>query len=284
VREVVRANGVELCVETLGDEALTPILLIAGSNAAMDWWEDEFCQRLVAGGRFVIRYDHRDTGESVSYPPGAPGYIGDDLADDAVGILDALGIPAAHLVGISMGGSLAQLIALDHPGRVESLTVIATSFAVPSGLGLPGMRGDVAAAFAALENPDWSDRQAVIDYGVESARLASGSGGFDESSIRGVWGRVFDRTRNIAATFVNHDLIHEKEGRSRGPVSEITAPTLVIHGADDPFFPLEHGVALADAIPGAELLTLEGVGHELPRRSWDQVAPAILELAATTPA
>ncbi|MFL5870837.1 MAG: alpha/beta fold hydrolase [Solirubrobacterales bacterium] len=277
---MVSANGVELCVETLGDRADPAILLIAGSNSAMDWWEDEFCDRLVAGGRFVIRYDHRDTGESVSYPPGAPDYNGDDLADDAVGILDALGIGRAHVVGISMGGAVAQTVALDYPDRVESLTVISTSFAVPSGLDLPGMRSDVAAAFAALERPDWSDRDAVIRYGVEVTRLYSGSGGFDEDSNRELWGRVFDRTRSIESTFLNHDLIHEREGRAHPPVSEIRASTLVFHGADDPLFPLEHGKALAAAIPGARLISLDGVGHELPRRAWDLVVPAILELTS----
>ena len=270
------ANGVEICAQAFGDPADPAILLIAGSNASMDWWEDEFCERLAEGRRFVVRYDHRDTGQSVSYPVGNPGYSGDDLADDAVGVLDRFDLQRAHLVGISMGGSLAQLVGLDHPDRVTSLTLISTSFAVPSGLDLPGGRPDVAAAFAALGRPDWPDREAVIDYCVESVRLTSGSGGFDEAAIRQVCVRVVDRTRDIEATYTNHDLIHEKEGRVRGPVSGIAAPTLVIHGADDPFFPPEHGEALAAAIPGAAHLGLEGVGHELPRRSWDVVIPAIL--------
>jgi pimeloyl-ACP methyl ester carboxylesterase len=278
VRRLVSANGVDLCVETLGDPADVPILLIAGSAAAMDWWEDEFCERLVAGGRFVIRYDHRDTGESISYAPGAPEYGGDDLAEDAVGVLDALGISRAHLVGISMGGALAQLIALDHPARVASLTLIATSFAVPSGLDLPGMRPELAAAYAALERPDWSDPEAVIDYCVATARPTSGSGGFDETTTTEICARVVERSRDMGATYTNHDLIHDQEARSRGPVSGIGASTLVVHGLDDPLLPVENGRALADAIPGAELLQLEGVGHELPRRAWDVVVPAILEL------
>jgi pimeloyl-ACP methyl ester carboxylesterase len=252
-----------------------------GTSGSMDWWEDEFCERLVAGGRLVIRYDLRDTGQSVSYPAGAPGYDGDDLTDDAAGVLDALGIARAHIVGISMGGGIAQTVALDHPDRVASLTLIATSFAVPSGFGLPGMRADVAAALARLERPDWSHREAVIEYGVETARPGSGSGGFDEAANRKLWARAIDRTANVEASFVNHDLIHDSEARPRGPVSEIDVPTLVIHGSDDPYFPPEHGVALADAIPNATLLVLEGVGHELPRRSWDVAVPAILELTVS---
>jgi len=103
----------------------------------MDWWEEEFCQRLAAGGRFVIRYDHRDTGRSVSYPAGAPGYTGADLAADVTGVLDALGRRSAHLAGISMGGALAQQVALAHPGRVDSLVLISTSPAVPVRSELP---------------------------------------------------------------------------------------------------------------------------------------------------
>jgi pimeloyl-ACP methyl ester carboxylesterase len=197
VRQLVSANGVDLCVETFGARAGPSILLIAGSGASMDWWEDDFCRRLAEGGRFVIRYDHRDTGESISYPPGAPEYNGDDLVDDAVGVLDSLGVSQAHLVGISAGGAIAQEVGLDYPDRVESLTLISTSFAVSSGLDLPGMRPDAAAGFAALETPDWTDREAVIEYAIEADRLRSGSGGFDESAQRELWKRALDRTRGV---------------------------------------------------------------------------------------
>jgi pimeloyl-ACP methyl ester carboxylesterase len=280
VRKVVSANGVELCLEAFGAVDDPAILLIMGTGASMDWWETEFCERLATAGRFVIRYDHRDTGQSTAYEAGAPGYGGDDLDDDAVGILDALDISRAHLVGISMGAGIAQLVALDHPERVQSLTLISTTFAVPSGLDLPGMRADAAKAFAQLEQPDWSDREAVIEYGVESTRPLAGSGGFDEAANRSLWGEVVDRTGNLEASFVNHDLIHDSEARARGPISDLPAPTLVIHGEDDPLFPLEHGEALAREIPHARLLRLEGVGHELPRRAWDVAIPAIAEHTA----
>jgi pimeloyl-ACP methyl ester carboxylesterase len=280
VPQLVKANGVELCVDTYGERTDPAILLIMGTSASMDWWETEFCERLAGAGRFVIRYDHRDTGQSTTYEPGAPGYGGDELDDDAVGVLDALEISRAHLVGISMGAAIAQLVALEHPDRVASLTLISTTFAVPSGLGLPGMRADAARAFARLEHPDWSDREAVIEYGVESTRPLSGSGGFDEDANRELWARVVDRTRNIESSFVNHDLIHDSESRPRGPITELEAPTLVIHGTDDPLFPVEHGEALAREIPHARLLRLEGVGHELPRRAWDVVVPAIAERTA----
>lgn len=158
--EIVEANGVELCVDSFGDPADPAILLIMGSSASMDWWEPEFCERLAAGSRFVVRYDLRDTGRSVSYEPGSPPYSLRDLADDAIGILDALGIARAHVAGMSMGSGIVQLLALDHPDRLLSLTLIASS---PAGSApdLPDMSHETAAKFQ-MPDPDWSDRDAVI--------------------------------------------------------------------------------------------------------------------------
>ena len=127
---MVEANGVELCAEAFGDPADPPVLLVMGSGGSMLWWDEGFCRLLADGGRFVIRYDHRDTGRSVTYEPGSPGYTGADLVSDAAGVLDAHGIPAAHVVGVSMGGALAQLLALDFPGHVRSLVLISTTQAV----------------------------------------------------------------------------------------------------------------------------------------------------------
>ena len=134
---MIEANGVELCTEPFGDPADPPILLVMGIGASMLWWEEGFCRMLADGGRFVIRYDHRDTGRSVTYEPGRPGYTGADLVADAAGVLDAYGIPAAHVVGVSAGGAFAQLLALDFPERVRSLVLISTSPATPGDRGLP---------------------------------------------------------------------------------------------------------------------------------------------------
>ena len=250
-----------------------------GSSASMDWWEEEFCERLAAGGRFVVRYDHRDTGRSVSYEPGKPGYTGDDLQDDVVGVLDALDIPSAHLVGMSMGGAIAQVVALDHPDRVASLTLISTS---PSGPDedLPGMSREAIAEFEALDKPDWSDRDAVIDHMVQLERLcASRSVPFDEARFREICARAFDRDVNVESMTTNHHLVDGGD-RWRERLPELRVPTLVIHGTDDPILPHEHGEALAREIPGARLLTLEETGHELPGRTWDAVVPAILEVTS----
>jgi pimeloyl-ACP methyl ester carboxylesterase len=249
-----------------------------GAASSMDWWEDEFCERLASGGRFVVRYDLRDTGRSVTYPPGAPGYDGLDLVADAVGILDALGIARAHVVGISMGGSMSQRLALDHRDRVASLTLMSTSTGDPD---LPRMSDDLAAAFADPTEPDWTDRDAVIDHIVEGLRPFAGSYGVDEERARATASRIVDRTIDIASTMTNHWLLESGGEPMRPRLREITAPTLVLHGTEDPLFPLRHGEALAAEIPGARLLPLPGVGHEHPPAPvWDLVVPAILEHTA----
>ena len=244
-------------------------------------WEDAFCERLAAGSRLVVRYDQRDTGRSVAYEPGAPRYTGVDLVEDVVGLLDALGLARAHLVGISMGGAIAQIVALDHPERVESLTLISTSPAEPGDRGLPPSSEAMRAYFAAPPpSPDWSDRDAVVEYVVEDARMyASSSRPFDDAAWRALARRDFDRSRNIASSLTNHSAIDNGE-RPHKRLGEIRARTLVIHGSHDPLFPLAHGQALAAEIPDARLLVLGQTGHELPEPVWDVVVPAILEHTA----
>jgi pimeloyl-ACP methyl ester carboxylesterase len=279
---MLEANGVQICAETFGEASDPAILLIMGSGASMDWWEAEFCELLAAGSRLVIRYDHRDTGESVSYPPGAPGYTGDDLDQDAVGLLDALDLGRAHLAGISMGAAIAQIVALDHPDRVASLTLIATTSAVPrpGKPALPGMSAEASARFGAISEPDWSDRDAVIEYMVDLERACVGKIPFDERRFQAYAQRAYDRTRNVRSMLTNHDLIHDSDSPKERRLDDLRAPTLVIHGTHDPLFPHEHGVALAEEIPRAELLTVEGMGHELPSAVWDRVVPAILDHTA----
>jgi pimeloyl-ACP methyl ester carboxylesterase len=273
--QLVNVNGVALCVETFGSREDPAILLMMGRAGSMDFWEVDFCQRLAAGGRFVIRYDQRDTGRSVHYPVGAPRYDGNDLIADAVGLLDALGVTRAHLVGLSMGGALAQVAALDHPDRAASLTLIATSPAGPDP-DLPNMSEESVARFTALAAPDWSDPDSVVEYGVAFSRVLAGRGRpFDADGTRALWRRAVDRSVSIEASFANHDAIDGTD-RWRERLGEVRAPTLVIHGTDDPVFPPGHGAALAAEIPGAELLLLEGAGHELPRWTWDVAVPAIM--------
>ena len=272
---IVEANGVTLCAESFGDPADPPIVLVMGMGSSMLWWPETFCKMLAGGGRFVIRYDHRDTGRSVTYEPGRPGYTGADLVADIAGVLDAFGIPAAHVVGVSAGGALAQLLALDFPGRVQSLALISTSSALPSGRELPPS-SDRFKRFMSTAEVDWSDRESVIQYLVDYSRmLAGGERPFDEDALRELVRRDVERADNFAAS-QNHGMLADEEDPSP-PLSSIAVPTLVIHGSADPMFTLEHGQALADEIPGARLLTLEGAGHGIDPADWETVARAIVE-------
>jgi pimeloyl-ACP methyl ester carboxylesterase len=248
-----------------------------GAAASMLSWEDEFCERMAAGPRFVIRYDHRDTGRSVGYDPGNPPYDLRDLVADAVGLLDTFGLARAHFVGMSMGGAIAQIAALEHPDRVASLTLIATSPGTPrSESDLPAMSEEDRAQFNQLTEPDWSDRATVIDYMVALESACAGrSQYFDEAAVRDLAGHIFDRTANIESAMTNH-LVMEGGGRWRDRLAEVRAPTLVVHGTNDPVLPYGNAIALANEIPETRLVPLEKTGHDLPRAVWDAVVPAIV--------
>jgi pimeloyl-ACP methyl ester carboxylesterase len=234
---MIRANGVDLCTEAFGDPADPAILLVMGVGGSMLWWEEGFCRLLAEAGRFVIRYDHRDTGRSVTYEPGAPEYTEADLVADAVGVLDAYGI------------------ALAFPERVLSLVLISTSPATPGERALPAPT-ERFERFLATAEVDWSDRDSVVDYVVGYAEvLAGGERRFDEAAARKLVRRDVERANDISAS-ENHAALPEGEVPST-PVSSIDVPTLVIHGTADPLFPLEHG---SSSTPRHELRSLEARG------------------------
>jgi pimeloyl-ACP methyl ester carboxylesterase len=270
---VISANGVGLCTESFGDPADPPILLVMGLGGSMLWWEDGFCRSLAAYGRFVIRYDHRDTGRSTTSEPGRPGYSGGDLVADAVAVLDDYGLAAAHLVGVSAGGALVQLLALDFPSRVLSLVLISTSPATPGDRSLPPPSAAFS-EFVQSATVDWSDADSVIDYVVAYARVLAGDERpFEEAEVRELVQRDVARAHDVAA-LQNHDLLADDD-KPRKPLPSIEAPTLVIHGTADPMFPLPHGRALAGEIPSARLLPLEGAGHGVEQADWDTITRAI---------
>lgn len=277
---MVRANGVDLCVETFGDPTDHPVLLISGGASSMMFWTGEFCTSLAGADRFVLRYDHRDTGRSVHYPAGAPEYTMNDLMADAVGIIDAFGLGRVHVVGISMGGDIALQLGLRHADRVASLTLLSTSLAGPGGGdGLPGMTDELKEYFATAATPDWTDRSAVLDSAIAFEHALRGSLPYDEAAARAGYTVEFDRTNDLAAAQANHFIL-PSAGRWDADASAISAPTLVIHGTEDPLLPFEHGEALARTIPGARLLPLERVGHEMPPPTWGTVVAAIVEHTA----
>jgi pimeloyl-ACP methyl ester carboxylesterase len=272
---VIRADGVELATQSFGDSAHPQVLLRMGGMASMLWWPDEFCRRLGARGRFVIRYDQRDSGLSTKYPPGQPGYGFDDAVDDVFRVLDGYGITAAHLVGFSQGGMVGQGAALKHPKRVLTLTAISTTPIGVDKSGLPGS-GEAWLEHMAMD-VDWSDRAEAVAYLVEDARLVAGTAyKFDEAGTKAFIERDFDRSGGYASGN-NHSVLFDIGEAWHGRLGELRPPLLVIHGTADPIFSIEHAIALCEAVPGARLLKLEGGGHELHADHWDRILEAIAE-------
>lgn len=279
---MVEVNGVELGVETFG-HASDPVVLLIGKS--MLAWPDETCAELACGSRFVVRFDPRDAGGSTSYPPGAPGYGLADLVGDAACLAELVASGpeprAVHVVAASVGGWVGQLLALDHPERVASLTLISSRPTAPgvADPDLPDHEDRVMAHFMSGE-PDWDDRASVVEHLTGLDRVLAGSlGEFDEQAARELAGRAFDRTTSIKSNLINLSFV-DSGPRWRERLGDITAPTLVIHGTEDPFFPFGNALALAKEIPGAELLPLEGVGHEPTPVAWRTVTAAVLRHTA----
>ncbi len=275
-------NGVSIAGETFGDANHPPVLLVMGAMASSVWWPGEFCRQLAARGRFVIRYDHRDTGRSTSYAPGTATYSSEDLAWDAVALLDRLGVRSAHWVGMSLGGYLAQMVAAEGPERVRSLTMIASLALLPppSPIEAPPMSPEVLAWHAKAQTLDWKDEAAVLDYQVGAWRLLHGSAyPFDAAHIRALAEEDYRRTPDPLTAF-NHATLKDREqwaDRARS----IRQPALIIHGTEDTVLPYAHALALKTALPQATLITLEGVGHELPKEEWPRMIEAIARHTAS---
>ena len=271
----IDSGRARICTQALGEPSDPAILLIMGLMASMLWWPEAFCRRLARAGRFVIRYDNRDTGRSTSYEQGKPGYTMDDLARDAVAVLDGYGIERAHVAGMSLGGIVAQLVALDHPERVASVTAISTTAVGGVDRELPDSEPAYLEHSAAFEDVDWSDLRSVEEFLVRDAEALSGSRHpFDEAATRAFVEADLARTAN-PPSLVNHTLLGSDAEIER-TVRDIRAPLLVVHGSADPLFPHAHGTALAEAVSGATLVTVEGGGHELHEGDWDQIVEAIV--------
>ncbi|RKS73854.1 pimeloyl-ACP methyl ester carboxylesterase [Motilibacter peucedani] len=275
----LQLDDVEICAEAFGDPALPTLVLLSGASSSMDAWPPDLCRQLAAAGRHVVRFDPRDTGASTTGPPGEPDYDGAALSRDALEVVRQLGRGPAHLVGVSMGGGIAQDLALRHPELVASVTLVATTAVGGVDAAGPPPEPALQARFAAPPpDPDWHDREAVVEHLLEGARAYAGPLGTDEDDVRAGAVATFGRSPDMAAAG-NHWRV---SGTGDGPeldVHDIRVPTLVVHGTHDPLFPLPHGRSLAAAVPGARLLVLEGMGHQVPPRStWPEFVPAVLEV------
>ncbi|MDE3177550.1 MAG: alpha/beta fold hydrolase [Pseudomonadota bacterium] len=277
------ANGLHLCYQTFGSPADPALVLVMGLGAQMVLWEDGFCRMLAERGFHVIRFDNRDIGKSsrISAPPPdlarvfagqemlrAP-YTLADMAADTIGLMDALGLPQAHVVGASMGGMIAQEMAIRHPERVSTLTSIMST---TGERGLPPPKPEVWAAMVA---PPPLTVEAFIEANVRVARLLRGyDDAAEEANDRARSARAAARGLNPAGGARQMAAIIASGSRAEA-LGEVKIPTLVIHGADDPLVPVEGGQATARAIPGAKLKVLEKMGHTLPRAVWPPIVEAI---------
>lgn len=260
------ANGIEIQYETLGSPGAPALLLIGGLGTQLVSWDEEFCELLADHGYFVIRFDNRDAGLS-TWPDGE--YSLDDMAADAVGLLDALGIRAAHIVGASMGGFIAQLVALDRPERVLSLTSMISG---PNGLDQVQPTPEAQALLLAPVPPTREER---IELGVVAKQTLLGPDDpFDEPYERAKVERAVDRAYHPAGFARQLQAIVAAPSRLER-LRHLRVPALVVHGDADILVPVENGRRVAAAIPGARVLEIRGMGHDVPKRVWTQVVDAI---------
>ncbi|OCC00892.1 acetyltransferase [Labrys sp. WJW] len=269
----VEVKGAKLQTQAFGAPSSPPIVLIMGMMASMLWWPERLCRELAARGRHVIRYDQRDTGLATHYPQGEPGYASSDLADDAMAVLDGYGLEAAHLVGMSMGGFVAQEAALRHSRRVLTLTLISASpLAVK---GLPPSTEAYREHSATGEAVDWSDLGAIADFlRRDAAMLAGTRHPHDAEAVNALIARDMARTPAFASA-TNHFALVSGEEATKLRASDLTMPVLAIHGTADPLFPIAHGEAFTKAVPNARLHRIEGGGHEIHDRDIDEMVQAI---------
>jgi pimeloyl-ACP methyl ester carboxylesterase len=281
------ANGIEIEYACYGHEDARPLLLLRGLGTQLIQWDPRLCERIASAGHRLVIFDNRDVGLSTHLSEAAVPELGgvaralaegrrpevpytvDDMADDVVGLMDALAFASVHVAGISMGGMIAQQVAIRHPQRVRSLTSIMSSTSEP---GLPAPTPE---AQAALMEPAPKERKAYQEYSVRTARCFAGDGfPFDAEAQRELAGRVFDRAfdpdgvgRQMAAVVAS--------GSRHEALARVRTPALVIHGSADPLIPPAGGEATARAIPGARLELIEGMGHDLPEGAWPALVDAI---------
>ncbi len=282
-----KANGIEIAYDTFGYQSDPPLLLIMGLGTQMILWDDQFCKQLAARSYWVIRFDNRDAGLSTNFnKAGVPNlphlmeaqsrgdflnvpYTLADMADDAVGLLDFLGIDSAHVVGLSMGGMIGQIMALRFPERMRSF------ISVMSTTGDPKLPPPKPEALEVLVVPIPSERSAYVEGWLNVWRVLSGPHIPVEGALARKWAELsHDRGLNPDG-FLRQMAAIIASGSRKDALKAVTVPTLVIHGDTDPLVPMECGIDTANSIPGAKLHVIEGMGHALPEAVWSKLIDAI---------
>jgi pimeloyl-ACP methyl ester carboxylesterase len=287
----VRAHGIDIEYETFGNAGAPPMVLVMGFSQQLVGWDDSFCGQLAERGFHVVRFDNRDIGLSTKFDSSpvprirailsgdtsTVAYSIEDMADDTAGLIEELGLGSAHVVGTSMGGMIAQSLAIAHPTRLRSLTSIMST----TGERTVGQPSPEALQFLSKQAP--SERNAHIEYGVRMWR-ALGSPGFpfDEARVRDRVQRAFDRCYHPAGAARQAATIISQRDRTR-QLRDVRIPAAVIHGADDPLIHVSGGEATARAIPGAKLVVVPGMGHDLPEGLWPLLIDTVVENAQRAP-
>lgn len=279
----IKANGLDIFYDTFGKRGDAPLLLVMGLGAQMTLWDEDFCQQLAGKGFFVVRYDNRDVGLSSKIEGGpepdlaramagdrsTASYLLDDMADDAAGVIDALGMAPANIVGASMGGMIVQALAIRHPGKVRTLCSIMST------TGNPAVGQPTPEAMAALLAPPPKNREEAIELGVQSSKVIGGTFPMNEAKVRDRIARDYDRSNYPVGIARQLIAIMASPDRTEG-LQGVKVPTLVIHGDADPLVTPSGGEATAAAVPGATLLRVPGMGHDMP----EQVVPQLVEAIA----
>ena len=272
---IIKSGDVSICTEHFGNPDNPAILLIAGATVSMLYWDADFCTQLARKGYFVIRYDNRDVGKSTTYAVGTIKYDIVDLANDAVNILDAYKIKKGNIMGISLGGLIAQIIAIKDPDRVNSMILMSTGGWGAPDSGIPEMDKELVDFQAKAETVNWNDEKEIVDYMLKSSRLMAGRKPVDYVKEEKRIKKEFHRAINYRSMF-NHALIQGGEDYYN-KINEINVPTLIIHGTDDKIWHFDHTKKLLAEIGNSTLLKLEGTGHELNYTDWDTITTAIGE-------
>jgi pimeloyl-ACP methyl ester carboxylesterase len=273
-----KVNGIELCYDTFGPDDGEPLVLINGLGSQMIRWPQGFIDLLVESGFRVIVHDNRDVGLTQKFAdaPESPAYTVNDMAADTVGLLDHLGIGSAHIAGMSMGGMITQVIAINHPTKARSIASIMSATGDDA---VVSTDNDAVKIFA---EPPEHEREKAIEQDVRHRRIISGPGfPFDEDAARDLATRCYDRCYDPSGRARQMFAVMASGGR-KAALSKLQVPAVVIHGTHDPLVPIENGRRTAEAIPGAELVEIEGMGHDLPEGAWRTVADAIASNARRT--
>lgn len=267
--KIVKNDNIEIYTESFGNPTNPAVILIMGASASMIWWDEKFCKKIAEKGFFVIRFDNRDTGCSSCYEPGNPKYDVMDMTQDIVNVLSAYNIERAHIIGMSLGGMLAQILSICHPEKVITLTLVSSSV-WDDNPDLPSISERILQYHSSAGNIDWGNKNEIVKYMVGGWKLLNGSRHpFNEKQANQLAEIEINRARNLLSMF-NHALL--KGGESLyGKSKNIDKPTLIIHGTEDPVLPFVHALEIEKTIKNSKLVKLEGAGHEIHASDWELI-------------